>query len=139
MIGVPASFLGVGGSSLSDYLLLDPPITVMLIMLLSLTLLLACSPLSMYALNKLSAFLMKTRKRYMQELPAARSYLWSFYPHLAALATLLAIAACCAPILHDLSRLYKLSPQPILLASGMTCYFLFYFRLQFKKSIVDFF
>lgn len=99
-------------------MLLDPPITVMLVMLLSLTLLLASSPLSMYALNKLSAFLMKSRKRYMQELPAARSYLWSFYPHLAALATLLAIAACCAPILHDLSRLYKFNPQPVLLASG---------------------
>jgi hypothetical protein len=79
LIGVPATISGVG--SISDYLLLDPPITVMLLMLLSLTLLLACSPLSMYALNKLSSFLMKTRRRYMQELPPARSYLWSFYPH----------------------------------------------------------
>jgi len=115
LVGVPASISGASGGSLADYLLLDPPITVMLLMLLSLTLLLACCPLSMYALNKLSAFIMRTRKRYMRELPAARSYLWSFYPHLAALATLLACAACAAPILHDLSRLYKFNPQPILL------------------------
>lgn len=81
LVGVPASISGASGGSLADYLLLDPPITIMLLMLLSLTLLLACSPLSMYALNKLSAFIMRTRKRYMQELPAARSYLWSFYPH----------------------------------------------------------
>ena len=79
LIGASASV--AGGAPLSDYLLLDPPITVMLLMLLSLTLLLACSPLSMYALNKLSSFLMKTRRRYMQELPPARSYLWTFYPH----------------------------------------------------------
>ena len=82
LIGVPATISAAGqGGSLSDYLLLDPPITVMLLMLLSLTLLLACSPLTMYALNKLSSFLMRTRSKYMQELPAARSYLWSFYPH----------------------------------------------------------
>lgn len=80
LIGVPAAFAGVNGT-LSDYLLLDPPITVMLLMLLSLTLLLSCSPLSMYALNKLSNFLVKSRKKFMHDLPAARSYLWSFYPH----------------------------------------------------------
>ena len=77
---MPAAFSGANGS-LSDYLLLDPPITVMLLMLLSCTLLLGCSPLSMYALNKLSVFLTKSRKKYIRELPSARSYLWSFYPH----------------------------------------------------------
>ncbi len=41
-----------------------------------------------------------------------------WHRQLAALATLLAVAACAAPILHDLARLYKMNPQPILLAAG---------------------
>lgn len=159
MVGAPTAFSGTTGS-FSDYLLLDPPITVMLLMLLSLTLLLGCSPLSMYALNKLSAFLTKNRTKYMRELPSARSYIWSFYPHvscysfllfffihifgrirtswtqqlhytvlqliqLAALATLLAVAASAAPLLHDFSRMYKLNPHPVLLAAGTFRYFFF--------------
>ncbi|KAI9556004.1 hypothetical protein GHT06_018564 [Daphnia sinensis] len=116
LTGVPAAISAAGGS-MSDYLLLDPPITVMLLMLLSCTLVLGCSPLNMYALNKLALFLTKSRKKYIRELPSARSYLWSFYPHLAALATLLAVAASAAPLLHDFSKLYKLNPQPVLLVA----------------------
>jgi len=44
---------------------------------------------------------------------------------LAALATLLAVAASAAPLLHDFSKMYKLNPQPVLLVAGTFIYYSF--------------
>ena len=87
--------------------LLNTPISMLLYLLSCIIVTASSSVIYMYGYQKFMAFLTQEREKQNIQLAEGKTSLWMYFPHTAAMCTLIALAVCNGPLLYDFTIIYK--------------------------------
>lgn len=87
--------------------LLNTPISLLLYILSAIILTASSSVIYMYGYQKFMTFLQTERDKKTIVLAEGKTSLWMYFPHTAALCTLIALVVCNGPLLYDFTIIYK--------------------------------
>ena len=87
--------------------LLNTPISMLLYLLSCMIVTASSSVIYMYGYQKFMAFLQTEREKKTILLAEGKTSLWLYFPHTAAMCTLIALAVCNGPLLYDFTIIYK--------------------------------
>ena len=87
--------------------LLNTPISMLLYLLSCIIVTASSAVIYMYGYQKFMAFIQTEKEKQTIVLAEGKTSLWMYFPHTAAMCTLIALAVCNGPLLYDFTIIYK--------------------------------
>jgi len=87
--------------------LLNTSISMLLYLLSCVIVTASSSVIYMYGYQKFMAFIQQEREKQTIQLAEGKTSVWQYFPHTAAMCTLIALAVCNGPLLYDFTIIYK--------------------------------
>jgi len=87
--------------------LLNTPISMLLYLLACIIVTASSAVIYMYGYQKFMAFIQNEKEKQTIVLAEGKTTLWMYFPHTAAMCTLIALAVCNGPLLYDFTIIYK--------------------------------
>ena len=88
-------------------LLLNTPICMLLYLLACIIVTASSAVIYMYGYQKFMAFIQQEKEKQTIQLAEGKTSVWMYFPHTAAMCTLIALAVCNGPLLYDFTIIYK--------------------------------
>ena len=88
-------------------LLLNTPISMLLYLLSCIIVTASSAVIYMYGYQKFMAFIQQEKEKQTIVLAEGKTSVWMYFPHTAAMCTLIALAVCNGPLLYDFTIIYK--------------------------------
>ena len=88
-------------------LLLNTPISMLLYLLACIIVTASSAVIYMYGYQKFMAFIQQQKEKQTIVLAEGKTSVWMYFPHTAAMCTLIALAVCNGPLLYDFTIIYK--------------------------------